>query len=122
MKCVPGNRVCVHFVKSICRKSFPNLHGYQGFGTLSTTLFGGSFSRKINGWAKDETEFPEQTDIAIIGGGAIGSSVAYWLKLRDPGCQVHVIERDDTVCITFYSSSNCSFAKSSFSAKFVPEN
>ena len=35
-----------------------------------------------------------RTDVAIIGGGAIGSAVAYFLKLHDPAVEVTVIERD----------------------------
>lgn len=37
-----------------------------------------------------------KTDIAIIGGGAIGSAVAYYLKVKDPSVHVTVIERDPT--------------------------
>ncbi|WP_425964359.1 NAD(P)/FAD-dependent oxidoreductase [Rhizobium nepotum] len=37
-----------------------------------------------------------KTDIAIIGGGAIGSAVAYYLKMKDPTVEVTVVERDPT--------------------------
>jgi glycine/D-amino acid oxidase-like deaminating enzyme len=37
-----------------------------------------------------------KTDILIIGGGAIGSAVAYFVKLRSPGTGVTVAERDPT--------------------------
>jgi glycine/D-amino acid oxidase-like deaminating enzyme len=37
-----------------------------------------------------------KTDVAIIGGGAIGASVAYYLKLAAPTARVTVIERDPT--------------------------
>jgi FAD-dependent oxidoreductase domain-containing protein 1 len=37
-----------------------------------------------------------KTDIAIIGGGAIGAAVAYFLKRLDPGVAVTVVERDPT--------------------------
>lgn len=37
-----------------------------------------------------------KTDVAIIGGGAIGASVAYYLKSMNPGLSVTVIERDPT--------------------------
>jgi len=33
-------------------------------------------------------------DVLIIGGGAIGASVAYFVKLLDPGAEVTVVERD----------------------------
>lgn len=37
-----------------------------------------------------------KTDIAVIGGGAIGAAVAYYLRLADQGVGVTVIERDPT--------------------------
>lgn len=37
-----------------------------------------------------------KTDVAIIGGGAIGAAVAYYLKTMAPGTAVTVIERDPT--------------------------
>lgn len=37
-----------------------------------------------------------KTDVAIIGGGAIGAAVAYYLKLMSPSLDVKVIERDPT--------------------------
>lgn len=37
-----------------------------------------------------------KTDVAIIGGGAIGSSVAYFLKTMAPALDVIVLERDAT--------------------------
>lgn len=37
-----------------------------------------------------------KTDVAIIGGGAIGAAVAYYLKLVSPSLDVVVIERDPT--------------------------
>ena len=39
------------------------------------------------------------TDVAIIGGGAIGAAVAYYLKTMDPNVSVTVIERDPTYAI-----------------------
>jgi 2-polyprenyl-6-methoxyphenol hydroxylase-like FAD-dependent oxidoreductase len=38
-----------------------------------------------------------KTDIAIIGGGAIGASVAYFLKLHDPSVDVTVVDTDGLV-------------------------
>ncbi|XP_076454623.1 FAD-dependent oxidoreductase domain-containing protein 1-like [Babylonia areolata] len=38
---------------------------------------------------------PRETDVLVVGGGAVGSSVAYWLKQRNPkGMAVTVVERD----------------------------
>ncbi|MGX5849222.1 NAD(P)/FAD-dependent oxidoreductase [Mesorhizobium sp. PL10] len=37
-----------------------------------------------------------KTDILIIGGGAIGSAVAYFVKLKSPTTAVSVVERDPT--------------------------
>ncbi|XP_025114034.1 FAD-dependent oxidoreductase domain-containing protein 1-like [Pomacea canaliculata] len=45
--------------------------------------------------AEDALTAPRETDFLIVGGGAIGSSVAYWLKQRNPkGISVTVVERD----------------------------
>jgi FAD-dependent oxidoreductase domain-containing protein 1 len=40
-----------------------------------------------------------KTDVAIIGGGAIGAAVAYYLKIAAPALSVTVIERDPTYAI-----------------------
>lgn len=40
-----------------------------------------------------------KTDVAIIGGGAIGAAVAYYLKTMSPGLSVTVLERDPTYAI-----------------------
>ena len=37
---------------------------------------------------------PAKADVLIIGGGAIGASVAYFVKRLDPGAEVIVVERD----------------------------
>jgi FAD-dependent oxidoreductase domain-containing protein 1 len=36
----------------------------------------------------------ESTDVLVVGGGAIGAAVAYFLRLKDPGVDVIVVERD----------------------------
>lgn len=42
--------------------------------------------------------FPEHCDILIVGGGIMGSSIAYWLKQRAlDGLRVVVVEKDSTV-------------------------
>jgi glycine/D-amino acid oxidase-like deaminating enzyme len=35
-----------------------------------------------------------RSDVVVIGGGAIGAAVAYFVRLLDPGTQVVVVERD----------------------------
>jgi FAD-dependent oxidoreductase domain-containing protein 1 len=37
-----------------------------------------------------------KTDVVVIGGGAIGAAVAYYVKSADPGIAVTVVERDPT--------------------------
>lgn len=37
-----------------------------------------------------------RADVAVIGGGAIGAAVAYYLRSLDPGVSVVVVERDPT--------------------------
>jgi FAD-dependent oxidoreductase domain-containing protein 1 len=39
---------------------------------------------------------PESTDVLVVGGGAIGAAVAYFLRLRDASVDVTVVERDPT--------------------------
>jgi FAD-dependent oxidoreductase domain-containing protein 1 len=34
------------------------------------------------------------TDVLVIGGGAVGASVAYFVKTLDPSAAVTVVERD----------------------------
>ncbi|KAF9411253.1 hypothetical protein HW555_009910 [Spodoptera exigua] len=48
--------------------------------------------------------YPEHTDVVIIGGGYIGSAIAYWLKKRaSDGLSVVVLEKD----FTYKNSQNC---------------
>lgn len=48
---------------------------------------------------KERDIIPDQCDVLIIGGGAIGSSIAYWLKqkVHRKEFNVVVIEKDPTV-------------------------
>lgn len=63
-------------------------------------------SQATNGTVKtttsncDKNDLPSNCDIAIIGGGAVGSSIAYWLKERvGDDLKVVVIEKDRCVSI-----------------------
>lgn len=47
-----------------------------------------------------KTEFQSHCDVLIIGGGGVGSSIAYWLKKRAfSGLNVVVLEKDCTVSV-----------------------
>ncbi|XP_017879641.1 FAD-dependent oxidoreductase domain-containing protein 1 [Ceratina calcarata] len=50
----------------------------------------------VDWYEKRPPPLPKRCDIAIIGGGAMGSSIAYWLRKRvySEDCKVVVIERD----------------------------
>lgn len=47
----------------------------------------------------EKTIFPSHVDVAIIGGGAVGCAIAYFLKEKSgkEGLKVLVIEKDPTV-------------------------
>ncbi|MBV7539665.1 FAD-binding oxidoreductase [Acidovorax sp. sic0104] len=51
--------------------------------------------------------------IVIIGGGAIGSAIAYFLTLQQPGCSVVVVERDPT-----YARASSALSASSIRQQF----
>ena len=59
--------------------------------------------QELYGEGASRLKVPSETDICIIGGGAIGLATAYWLKKRHPnGFMVTVIERDPTVSNIYY--------------------
>jgi len=59
----------------------------------------------------------ESYDIVIIGGGIIGSSIAYHLMSRDNSLKLAVVERDPTYTHASSSLSMVMPASSSASAK-----
>lgn len=66
-----------------------------------------------------EPPFPKEVDILVIGGGIMGSSVAYWLKQRAPeSFSLAVVERDLT-----YSRSSTVLSVGGIRQQFsLPEN
>ncbi len=61
---------------------------------------------------------PLRTDVAIIGGGIMGSALAYWLTTLDPALDVTVIERDPT-----YATASSALSASSIRQQFsMPAN
>lgn len=47
-------------------------------------------------------EFQTHCDVLIIGGGGVGSSIAFWLKEKArEGLNVVVVEKDETVCLIY---------------------
>jgi glycine/D-amino acid oxidase-like deaminating enzyme len=51
--------------------------------------------------------------VVIVGGGVIGSSIAYFLRLADPSVSVTVIERDPT-----YARSSSALSAASIRQQF----
>lgn len=53
---------------------------------------------------RDPNIFPSHVDICIIGGGAIGSSIAYFLKEKArQGLNIAVLEKDKTVSMRIFA-------------------
>lgn len=63
-----------------------------------STIIKDEFRRYFQSGFDEPEVIPKETDIVIIGGGALGMSAAYWLKQCNPeGFTVTLIERDPTV-------------------------
>lgn len=58
-----------------------------------------NFSFKEKFGADLDTLYPNHADIVIIGGAAMGSAIAYWLKKKSSqdGLRIVVFEKDPTV-------------------------
>jgi FAD-dependent oxidoreductase domain-containing protein 1 len=57
---------------------------------------------------------PPRTDVAIIGGGIMGSALAYWLTRFEPKLDVTVIERDPT-----YAQASSALSAASIRQQFT---
>lgn len=55
-----------------------------------------------------------RTDVAIVGGGIMGSALAYWLTKFDPALDVTVIERDPT-----YATASSALSAASIRQQFT---
>ncbi|CAH0749070.1 unnamed protein product [Diatraea saccharalis] len=74
-------------VRSYAKSKNPFVKSWETIANEIPVLFG----------AKDKPIYPENVDVVVIGGGFIGSSVAYWLKSRTAeGLSVVVLEKDLT--------------------------
>lgn len=60
-------------------------------------------NREVIDWDNPNAAlFPNHCDLVIIGGGAVGSSIAYWCKTMGlQGLRILVVEKDQTVCCAF---------------------
>ena len=55
--------------------------------------------------SSNQTKISKDADVLIIGGGAMGSSAAYFLKSKCPDMKVVVVERDPKVNV--YDKQQC---------------
>ncbi|KAH8376975.1 hypothetical protein KR093_002419 [Drosophila rubida] len=78
-----------------------------------------SILRKFGGDKGNPDEFQTHCDVLVIGGGGIGSSIAYWLKQKArTGLNVVVVEQDDT-----YAKSSVHVSTGALCQQFsLPEN
>lgn len=63
-------------------------------------------------------QVPKHTDVLVIGGGLVGSFVAYWLRTTTPSLNVTVVERDSS-----YKRAGTFWSVGGFRQQFsLPEN
>ena len=56
-----------------------------------------ALNQKVN---RSLNRFPSHCDVLVVGGGVMGSSIAYWIKQRAlDGLKVVVVERDPSVIL-----------------------
>jgi len=87
------------------KKGEPPTEPYAGAYRNPLDLVKNGFRRHGNdgNTSTSADNIPRETDIVIIGGGALGMSAAYWLKQRHPeGYNVTLVERDPTVCVGLF--------------------
>ncbi|KAK2577489.1 hypothetical protein KPH14_003586 [Odynerus spinipes] len=108
IKNILGNRRLRHFIRSYSKKNTNDrndsctqlpagAHEVSGNQNITTKSWNNNGIEKI--LEKCFITIPQRSDVVIIGGGAIGSSIAYWLKKRMfKDFHVAVIEQDPTYC------------------------
>lgn len=96
--------------KSIAPKSANDkpkrINAKDGLASIKESLVVKDVDNILVDWyAKRPPPLPKRCDVVIIGGGAMGSSIAYWLRKRlySEDFTVVVVERDPMVIFLFFS-------------------
>lgn len=76
-------------------KSKNNLFNFCGLAAGGSKNFFFKIERRVSTYLKKTNSASSNFDVVIIGGGAIGMSIAFWIKKKSAGAaKVLVIEKD----------------------------